>query len=72
MLPDKGVLALLGGLVRVHVLQLLRGDEGDLAAQLGVAARGSGRAARSLVVADSTHDGADGALQEVQIAVVRG
>ena len=72
MLPDKGVFPLGTGFqTGIHVFQLLRGDEGDLPAQLG-AQLGEADVQAVVGVADGTHDGADDELQEVQIPVFPG
>ena len=73
MLPDKGVLPLLGGEVGVQVLQLLRGDEGHLTGQLRQDGQlGEHRAQEGLGVPQRAHNGPDGVLQIVQIAVLGG
>ena len=61
VLAQNFVLALLGGLVRVHILQLLRGDEEHLAVKLRVQAR-ERDAQRVVRLADGADDIAHGAL----------
>ena len=59
MLPDKGVFPLGTGFqTGIHVLQLLRGDEGDLPAQIG-AQLGEADVQAVVGVADGAHNGAD-------------
>ena len=61
VLAQNFVLALLGGLVRVHILQFLRGDEEHLAVKLCVQAR-ERDAQRVVRLADSADDIAHGAF----------
>ena len=71
MFPHEKILPLLGGLVRIKIQQLLRGDErdlpGQLGMQLGIAAVDNQRS-----VADAAHDLPHRVLQGIQVAGLRG
>ena len=70
VLLHKGVLTLLRGQVRVLVLQLLRGDEGDVGAvQRQLLQLGEHGVQVHLGGADSGHDGAHHALEVSLVAV---
>ncbi len=73
VLPHPEILPLLGGQVRPAVLQLLTGDEGHLPVQRGQGSQlGEYRAQGGLGVRQGSHDGGDGGLQIVRVAVPGG
>ena len=71
VLTADGILALIGSQIGIHVLQFLRGDEEHLTIQLAAQA-GEGNVQCIGGFTDSAHDGTDGGLQIVHIAVLAG
>ena len=71
MLPDVDLFPLRGNFIRVHILQLLGGDEahfrGQIGAQLGIADMEP-----VIGIADGADNGTDNQLEEIQIAVFPG